>query len=229
MNFSYGKWTKYHIMKEDETLVGYLPKTNLLSEAAFWDHLNENSTVVIKPSEASQGYGIVLISRLGDNRYEIHSQNSRVISDKKDIEDLLDKEKYFRKVYIIQEKIPLAKVDGCPFDIRVMVERQKESNEWHVTGKLAKVAAKGYFITNVAKEILTLNQAIERSAINEINVDILNTEIESISLLTAYQIGEYYPRSLIIGLDIGITDTGELYIIEANLKPSRAIFNRIKE
>jgi glutathione synthase/RimK-type ligase-like ATP-grasp enzyme len=227
MSYSYGKWTKYHIMKEDNMLVGYLPKTFILTKGAFWKLLHENGTVIIKPSEGSQGYGVVQVSVIGESRYEIHKNRSKIICGEKDLEEFLDKEKYGRKLYLVQQKIPLATVEDCPFDIRVMVEREENTIEWKVTGKLAKVATKGYFITNIAKAILTLEQAIERSSIKDIEVNLLNTEIDNIALLTAYLLGEYYSNSRVIGLDIGITNTGDLYIIEANLKPSRAMFKRL--
>lgn len=228
MSYSYGKWTKYHMMKEDNLLVGYLPKTFILTKASFWKLLHENGTVVIKPSEGSQGYGVVQVSVVGENRYEIHSNMSKVICGENDIEEFLDKEKYGRKLYLVQQKIPLATVEDCPFDIRVMVERAENTIGWKITGKVAKVASNGYFITNIAKAILTIEQAIERSSIKDIEVDLLNTEIENIALLTAYQLGEYYSSSRVIGLDIGITNNGDLYIIEANLKPSRAMFKRLE-
>lgn len=217
------------MMKEDHTLGGYLPETFLLSDSVFWKQLSDFGALIIKPSEGSRGYGVVQVSQLGENRFEIHSNNSKLICDRNGLEGFLDKEKYSRKLYVLQKKIPLATVEGSPFDIRVMVERKKDSNQWQVTGRLAKVAAKGYFITNIAREILTLNQAFERSSIKDIDIPIITAELDSISLLTAYQLQEYYPGANVLGLDIGITNTGDIYIIEANLKPSRAMFRRLKE
>ncbi|MBV7504074.1 YheC/YheD family protein [Bacillus sp. sid0103] len=229
MSYSYGKWTKYHMMKENSTLVGYLPKTLILTNTAFWELLEEKGAVVIKPSEGSQGYGVVLVSKIGEYRYELHSNRNKIICGKKDVEEFLDKEKYGRKLYIVQQKIPLATVGDCPFDLRVMVEREKDSIEWRVTGKLAKVAENGYFITNIAKSILSVDQALEQSNITDIDGPLLQTEIDNIALLTAYELGEYYPNTHLIGLDIGLTNSGDVYIIEANLKPSRAIFKRLEE
>ncbi|WP_335437160.1 YheC/YheD family protein [Neobacillus drentensis] len=66
--------------------------------------------------------------------------------------------KFKRKPYIVQEEIPLASIDECPLDIRVMVQRKRGSQEWHVTGRAVKVA-EDYFINIGAKDIITLNQA----------------------------------------------------------------------
>ena len=227
MSYSYGKWTKYHIMKENSTLVGYLPKTLILSQAGFWELLEGHGAVVIKPSKGSQGYGVIQVSKIGENKYEMHSDRNKIVCGKTDVEEFLDKEKYGRKLYLVQQKISLATVGECPFDLRVMVEREKDSIEWKVTGKLAKVAKNGYFITNIAKAILPLEIALEQSSLKGIDVGLLLTEIDNISLLTAYELGEYYQSSCLIGLDIGLTNNGDLYIIEANLKPSRAMFKKL--
>jgi hypothetical protein len=42
----------------------------------------------------------------------------------------------------------------------------------------------------------------------------------------AAKLGAYYQNSRMIGLDIGITSKGQLYIIEANLKPGIGIFKK---
>jgi hypothetical protein len=87
-------------------------------------------------------------------------------------------------------------VDDCPFDIRVMVEKAENSIEWRVTGKLAKVAKNGYFITNIAKAILTVERALEQSSIKDIDVMLLNTEIDNIALVTAYQLEKRSHRGI---------------------------------
>lgn len=217
-------------MKEDDSLAGYLPETHMLTEKDFWKVLNQFGAVVIKPSEGSQGYGVVQVTKLRENRFEIHSGNSKIICERSGLAEFLDKEKYRRKIYIVQEKIPLATLDDRPFDIRVMVQRPEDANEWDVTGKLVKVAARGYFITNVSPEIIALNAALEKSSLQkDIDFQTISEELDSIAILTAYQLGKYYPSSRVIGLDIGITDKGSIYIIEANLKPSWAMFKKLKE
>jgi glutathione synthase/RimK-type ligase-like ATP-grasp enzyme len=217
-------------MKEDDALAGYLPETHTLTETDFWRMLNQFGAVVIKPSEGSRGYGVLQVTKLRENRFEIHTGNTKINCERRGLAEFLDKDKYRRKMYIVQEKIPLATMEDRPFDIRVMVQRQEDANEWNVTGKLVKVAAKGYFITNVKPEILPLNEAFEKSSLLEdIDFQVISDKLDIIAILTAYQLEEYYPNSQIFGLDIGITDKGKLYIIEANLKPSWALFKKLKE
>lgn len=229
MSYSYGKWAKYHVMMENKTLVDYLPKTQLFSETAFWKHLNEYGTVVIKPSEGKQGYGVVQVSKCGLNQYGIHNQKNKMILDSCLLHEFLDKILQKNKLHIVQQRIPLATIKGNPFDIRVMVQRKKTAIEWEVTGKIVKVAEDGYFITNVVKEFQTLEQAYEKSDIEGIDFAELTVEMDNISLVTAYELQEFYPDSKVFGLDMGITVDGRLFIIEANLSPSIGMFKKIND
>lgn len=52
----------------------------------------------------------------------------------------------------VQQKIKLAKIDGCPFDIRIVVQRRKNA-PWTVTGLLANRANEGYIIANSRNSI----------------------------------------------------------------------------
>src|SRR5690606_25626954 len=120
-------------------------------------------------------------------------------------------------------------VGNNPIDIRVIVQRKRKSSEWIVTGKIAKVARDGYIITSAAKELVPVEEAIKRSSLNsELKQKMLN-ELDQVSLNTARQLEKYYTKSRLIGLDMGIDQEGKIWIIEANLTPNIAMFNKIED
>jgi hypothetical protein len=221
ISFSYGKWSKYQMMLEEETLHYYLPDTLLFSEDHFWELVEAYGSVVIKPSEGAKGYGVVQVTKLEEDRFAIHTEGNRIIFGKRFLQDYLMQKRFRRKLHIIQETIPLARIDGSPFDIRVVARKERQSGSWRITGKYVRLAADRFFATNVAKEILTIEEAVDRAGLKQIDINHLNRILDRISFTAAARIGEYYPEARILGFDIALTESATLCIIEANLRPER--------
>ena len=227
MRVSVGKWTKHKLMLEDERLSSFLPDTQYLNRSSLNTMLDNYNQIMVKPSFGYQGHGIIQISSLSDEDYELHIGRRKIlIKGKENIYDYL-KENHFprkRQRYIVQQRIPLAKINNNPFDIRVMVQRKKKSSEWAVTGKLAKVAANNFVVTNVAKAILSVEDAIEKSLINNEKINDITAKLEHVSLLIAQQLARSYTKKRVYGIDLGIDLEGKVWIIEANLTPAVSMF-----
>lgn len=231
MGTALGKWTKHKLLLKEKKLVPYLPATKLLSEATFTKYLNRYGEAIIKPNRGSFGYGVFKVTDMGNDCFEIHGANRKeIFTGKKLAYDTIIKNINKRKM-IIQRVIPLAKKDGHPFDIRVMVQRRKNTSNWVVTGKLAKVAGNGFFITNAAREVLTVEEAIQKSTIELQNQEIKNMmdELERASILIGETLQKYYPKRHEMGIDMGIDDEGHLWIIEVNLRPSISMFSLLRD
>lgn len=109
-----------------------------------------------------------------------------------------------------------------------MVQRRRNTSDWQVTGKLAKIAARGYIVTNVARTVCPVEEAIAASDLHTSLNEIL-IEIDKVSLLIANHLMDYYKKSHIFELDIAIDTGGKIWIIEANLRPSISMFNLLKD
>ncbi len=230
MGTSVGKWTKHKILLKEVTLANYLPETQLLRKGTFHKLLSKYGEVIVKPCLSFHGKGVTQVTTVEDDNFSIHfGYKKKILKSAQEAYDFL-RESYYsrRKKYIVQQKISLATINNCPFDIRVMVQRKKESNQWQVTGKLAKVAARGFIITNVAQAVLPVEEAIERSKLNFSTPELL-AEIDQVSLLTANHLLKYYSTRRTIGLDIGIDINGKVWIIEANLKPDILMFKLLED
>lgn len=230
MALSYGKWTKYKKMLENELLQPYLPKTALFSETNLWEFVERFRQVVIKPTLGYGGKGIIQISHLENGHFEIHHFFKKMlVNSKAEVLDYLAENHSRKKKYIVQERIPLALINNSIFDLRVMVQRKKSTFDWKVTGCMAKVAANGFIITNAVKKVYTGREALKHLQLEDSFLENLLKEIDDISLITASHLQNYYRKSRRIGLDIGIDKNGKLWIIEANLSPSIAMFNLLKD
>ncbi len=231
MGVSVGKLTKYKFMEKNSNLKDYLPNTELLTYKSFSAFLDQYGIVIVKPCIGLRGSGVVQISTLGFDKYQFHFKHKKVEVEGRQQAFTYLSENYLKikKKYIVQQKIPLATINNCPFDIRVMIQRKTSDLNWKVTGILVKVAAKGFFVTNYAKGVKTLEEAIIASSISKFDSEMVKSELKLIGLETAKTLQEYYKERRRIGLDIGITDSGKLWIIEANLTPTISMFDLLDD
>ncbi len=211
-----GKWEKYTIMKRENKLRSYLPNTILVKRSSFWSMVSKYKRIMLKPCNGFNGKGVIQVSKKG-TCYEIRHELRKTNVQGKNKASLYLKRKIKNKRYIAQRYIDLSKINGKPFDIRVMVLKGK-NNTWKVQGQYAKIAIKGYVVTNNAEQILPTETALLKSQLN--NKRRLLQGINRIALLTARQLERYYPNQQLFGLDIGIDRHGRMWIIEANTKPT---------
>jgi hypothetical protein len=232
MRVSVGKWTKHNLMLEDEKLAAFLPDTQYLDRTSLPIMLDKYNQIMVKPCLGFQGRGIIQISSLSDESLELHIERRKsFVSKKENIYDYL-KENHFprkRQRYIVQQRIPLATINNNPFDVRVMVQRKKDSLEWVVTGKLVRVAANNFVVTNVAKTVLSVEDAINKSLINNDRVKDIVADLEEVSLLIAKKLVNTYTQKRVYGIDLGIDLEGKVWIIEANLRPAASMFKLLND
>ncbi|TMV52280.1 hypothetical protein FE783_04890 [Paenibacillus mesophilus] len=230
MTFSLDKLTKYKLMAKSPKLKSALPKTLSMTKRNFRSLLAAYGDVIAKPSRGSGGVGVISISSKGRRTFKVH-YGTKI----KTIRGLSPAYANIRRnangaSYIVQQKIALARVNGRPFDARVMVQRGKRTG-WKVTGKLAKLAGAGFIITNIARskgKVVPLSTAIRKSDIRGSSVGRIHRRMNRIARKAAKQLRSYY-RIRTLGLDAGIDRKGKVWIIEANFKPAKSLFLKLKD
>ncbi len=230
MAYSRDKLTKYKLMKSTPELKATLPKTYSFSSQHFQTLLQQYGKVIVKPSSGYGGAGVISVSTKDHKTYKIH--HGTTVSNIRGIQPATAyvKRKITGSAHIVQKKIELAKVKGRPFDIRVMVQKKKRS-DWSVTGKLAKIAGSGYFITNVARSrgrVVPLSEAIQQSNIRGKSTAAIQNNINRIALKAVKKLNAYY-RIHTVGLDVGLDPKGKVWIIEPNFKPNVSLFLKLKD
>ena len=227
---SESKLTKYYVLRASSTLSGALPRTRLFSKRALYDFLDRYSKVIAKPAAGSGGAGVILVTGLGRSKYRIQRGAKRKTKHSKK-----STYKYLRKKinsrYLVQRGISLARVSGSLFDVRVMVQR-KSGQPWVVTGMLAKVAGRGYIITNIKRsggKVLPLSTALHRSNIRGASPAAVIARMRQVALLAAQRLSRYYTSQRVFGLDMGVDAKGRVWIIEANLRPDISLFLKLAD
>ena len=221
LHFSVSKWNQYQSISQ------FMPKTDLLTIETFQNFLTNYPIVFIKPCNGQQGKGIIKISRVAFTTYLVEIGRRRWI--KQSIQEVYEHTRALLQVeknYIIQQGIPLATVDNNFTDLRVMT--QKVGDEWHVTGKVVKIAGPHFFVTNAAQKVLMLEDALEQSTIPVVFHRQLEERIDAICITAAKMLDEQKERT-IIGFDVGVTNLGHIWIIEGNYVPDLSFFKDLED
>ncbi|WP_269084391.1 YheC/YheD family protein [Brevibacillus choshinensis] len=225
-----GKWSKHQHMVKHEYLRDYLPATRPFTPEKLWEYVEDYEKVMLKPSGGGGGAGIIQLTDKGEDRYLVHAGSTKRIVHGRAKTVAYVKSLFRPKPYLLQPLIPLGRIDGRPFDVRVMVQRAGKKSPWIVTGWVAKLAGPGFVVTNVERsrgKILPLQTAIRLSTVTAPSN--LQEEISQVALAAANALGKAYPTLRGIGLDLGIDVEGKPWIIEANFRPSLSLFRQLKD
>ncbi|WP_310830046.1 YheC/YheD family endospore coat-associated protein [Paenibacillus pedocola] len=226
----YGKDQIHGLLEQNEALQCFLPDSRT-GMSGLKEMMNRYSDLILKPCRGSVGKGVMRLSRISARRWTwsfLPSGSRRWLSSTVDPQALPRalRLRFASVPYLVQERIPLAEVNGRPFDLRVTVQRGW-GGEWQVTGMFAKLAAPGGFVSNIARggEALStsavLNEVFTGSAAARIRMSVI-----SLSLSIAHQLEKNLPGLADIGLDIGITRDQRLYFIECNGRDQRYGFQK---
>lgn len=227
-----GKWLLYRFFHKNQAIASYLPETKKYSHKALEDMLERHRSVYVKPVAGSRGRGIIKAWRAANNQIVVKRTTERqqsfagAAAALARIDRLRD-----GKMYIVQRGIRLAKVDGRPFDIRVMMQREKPGGSWLYSGMLAKIAGPGSVVTNTALSggrVMDVDLAMEMTfGWPKTRVTSTVRRLEKLGMEWAKHFDSYqYYREL--GFDVAVDENGRIWLIEQNTAPSHALFARNK-
>jgi hypothetical protein len=227
LHFSNSKWSQYHIFSNSDELSSHLPETGLCTRYTFKKYLLKYQEVIVKPCVGKEGIGIIKVSLINSSTCEIHTGRRKL--EKASINEayqFIEKTYLNKRYYLIQEKVSLALINNCPFDVRIIV--QKVHSIWKVMAKIVKVAGEGYFITNVAQKLYFLGDALHESSLSYLDPKQMEEKINICCLNAVKHLEENNPSIDIVGFDIGISENGEIWIIEGNYNPNLSMFYRLE-
>ncbi len=137
------------------------------------------------------------------------------------LQTFLEKEDFFVTPYLIQPLLPLAKINGSPFDVRIVMQKN-ESGEWIHSGTECRIANHGNFLTNISRGgyALFLKETLQQAFGYHMNTELIEKEMLQLCYQFCQamdQTGEHYAE---FGIDVAIDIEGKLWFIEANVFPS---------
>ncbi|OAB44991.1 YheC/YheD family protein [Paenibacillus antarcticus] len=232
MNLSKNKWLKYKYLEHSSSLTPYLPSTKQFSHHNFLRMMDKYGQVIVKPIGGSRGRGVYQVRNLGEDLYEIHIENRQHQFMGLDAVYSYLQERTKHHSYMVQRLITRATVQGRPFDMRIIVQRRRYHSTWKVTGKVAKVVGPGYIVSNIERsngKLMRVSSALSESSLSDMSKTMLKHKIKHVSIRSVKRLDRLFPGHRIYGLDIGLDQDGHVWIIEANLFPSRSHFRKLKD
>lgn len=219
----FDKWEFYSHLKTNEYLYPFLPETALLNLASLLTFLNRYTKVILKPKKLSRGRGISIITLKPHGTLVIHDYrryNDFTIS-RSQLEDYLQEGKYLKSEYIIQPFLNLARIEGRPWDIRVVMQKNGW-NQWVCNGIECRLAETGKMITNISNggRALDLNEAIKLAFGNDADTEKVGKDIENISMEFCKMMDSSGYHFAEFGLDLALDQQQHYWFIEANVRPT---------
>jgi hypothetical protein len=226
-----GKYLLWCYFHKNKGLRKYLPETKRYSLDALTQLLNKYSGVYIKPVAGSRGNGIL---KAWKEKEKIYVQ--KTVFRPKSFTSLTQAHRWIEaeregKMYIIQQGLKLAKIKGRPFDVRVMVQRERPGGQWVYSGMLAKIAGKGSIVTNVALskgDVMEVTTALQQGlGWTKTRAQTCAQDLIDVTLQAANHFDGYL-KYRELGLDMAIDEKGRIWIIEENTAPSHPLFAHLK-
>ena len=217
------------VLNKSSKINKYIPKTNKLSSIAdLIKMLQRYKAVYLKPTDNRLGSGIIRIRKSQAKKaFLMHYYADDKQLKKYHTSDIYQLWKKIRKQmcqspYIIQQAIPLATVFTCPFDCRVLVQKNHKG-KWQISGIGIRVAEHPQSITTHIPRggsVGSLNIALQQ-AFPKLIPETIIKRIYRLCISAAKILDQHYQHLGEMSIDVGLDSNAHPWIFEANAKPMK--------
>jgi hypothetical protein len=227
----FDKWDVYNLL-EGTDVFKHVPESHINpTQAQIKDMLDKHKFIYLKPTGGSLGIGIYRLTynpkRGYYARFRQAGKNVLLRFNKfEGLMRLLNRQKGRLKLnnYVVQQGIRLIEIDNCPIDFRFHMTKNIK-NEWVVAGIGAKKAGRGSVTTHVRTggQLMTPEQVLRQIFGNRGDQVLDNAKATAIKLAETIEMKHRHMLGE-LGFDIGIDQSENIWMFEANSKPGRSIF-----
>ncbi|MBC9783822.1 YheC/YheD family protein [Heliobacterium chlorum] len=225
------KWETHEHLYKEESVQSILPETRLLKQPdEIWPMLKKYRVIYLKPVNGTKGYGIyrVAVHPAGGFTFQkrrssmnsLRAYGKQVLESK--IRGLIEK-----KEYIAQRGLRMALINGSPFDIRLLAQKDGQG-VWQITKSFGRVAPPGKFTSNLSqggKAMGILNTLRAASTTRKRRRSAILKELNKWGIMIPELLEE--STGMIfgeLGLDIALDRNGKIWLLEINSKPFKRLF-----
>lgn len=226
------KLGKTRLLIQEETLRLLIPETRRASRKNLHSMLKEYGMVYVKPNLGTGGYGVIKAERKerGDVHHYQYKNNLR--------KRRFDTYKAFyrsirktisKKNYVVQKGIRVLRCHKRPFDIRIMVQRNKRG-KWEHTGTIGRMAHPKRIVTNYHNggTPQPLGKLL-RHHLETKDIVRIQKNLSDLGVKVAKHMQTGFPRVKDIGVDVGLDKEYTPWIFEVNTRPDPFIFRKLRK
>ncbi|MDR6226656.1 YheC/YheD family endospore coat-associated protein [Desmospora profundinema] len=221
----FDKWTLYTYLERSPKLRALLPDTAAWGNPEDFRRLaSRHDTLFLKPTDGKAGKGMIRIRKRG-NRYEVIHQHTNppaiyTCASWRDLSQRVNSLVRSKK-YVVQQGVALARYQGRPFDLRLLVQKDQQG-EWACTGIGIRVAGSRAISTHVPMGGTIANADVVLKEVSGEQADELKEQIQMTGLTIARHIEAEEGKNLgEMSMDLGLDEKGKLWFFEANAKPMK--------
>ncbi len=220
------KWEIYNTLRQDKELSPYIPFTEqALSSSAILRTLTKNQQIILKPEKGSMGKGIIGLF-LQHNKVEVVYKDDNLLKRnqfttrgdlKKWIDSVITSQPYLSQTYL-----PLHDEENRPFDIRILLQKDGKGN-WIEQGRGIRLGLPDHLISNLGGggethsfESWTENMSFHQKQLLSDNIHTIINRLPDV-------LEEQFDPLFEIGVDLGLTNDGAIWILDTNSKPGRKV------
>ncbi|MBP1991769.1 YheC/YheD family protein [Paenibacillus eucommiae] len=213
------KWIKTKWLLQQRDLRRHVPRTALFNKENLISMLSAYSIIYFKPTGGTGGADIIRIKRKNHGyRIQLGTRKNACSS----MDHLYKKLSRFARgrSFLLQQGIRLAKTNGRPFDIRVMVQKTNKGR-WVSTGMFTKIGIPGKVATNYAQggKVDYLSPTLSGAGYKKALIQRTESQLKQLGVSVGYNFDQHKKGFRELGLDVALDEKGKPWILEVNTSP----------
>lgn len=225
------KWAKTQALVANSMLQDSIPDTRAFNRANVEQMLEQYQMIYVKPVNGTFGKGVIRVKKTTGALRPYVFQSGRHIYTFSSFNDmyrkLLGVKK--RKAYLSQQGIHLLKHEGRRFDLRLMVQKNPQS-DWETTGIIGRLGDPRKIVTNYHSggTPMPLEQLLSTHMSSE-EITWYQKQLEHLGVDIAKTLEKRFPRIKEIGVDVAVDQDRKPWILEVNTLPDPFIFRKLPD
>lgn len=205
------KYEMYTTFNQHEKLKPLLPPTLLITHfKSFSEFFYLHKSIYLKPREGNRGIGIYTLTENTDGSLLLNSPNHyETFPSLTDYWNMYEK-KLHAKRYLAQQAIFPKKMGGHRYDYRLLVHY--ENGLFKLTGKAVRMAQSQEITTHVPRGGIIYPY-------HKVGTQRLDQQLADIAQMCGFALTKQLGFIGEFSIDLGESETGELFIYEVNSKP----------